>query len=79
MAAYRLVIRRLQREEIIMRAVVTAIVLAGLCTIVTAVRAEQSVSCSKQCQDQRQACSKNYSANTCKGEFDICMRSCQKK
>jgi hypothetical protein len=72
-------LRCLQREENIMRAIVTALMLAGLCSIVIAARAEQSGSCSKQCQDQRQACSKNYSAKTCSGEYNICMKACQKK
>jgi hypothetical protein len=52
------------------------IVLFGVCSIATAARAQQSC---KQCRDQQQACTKNYSAKTCKTEYDICMKSCQKK
>jgi len=33
----------------------------------------------KQCRDQQQACMKNYSGKTCKIEYDICMKSWQKK
>jgi hypothetical protein len=54
------------------------IVLLSFCSVTTAARAEQSNSC-KQCRDQQQACSKNYSAKTCKTEYDICMKGCQKK
>jgi hypothetical protein len=52
------------------------IVLFGVCCIATAAQAQQSC---KQCRDQQQACTKNYSAKTCKTEYDICMKSCQKK
>jgi len=38
------------------------IVLFGACSIATAARAQQSC---KQCRDQQQACTKNYSAKTC--------------
>ena len=44
----------------------------------TAAQAEQSNSC-KQCREQQQACAKNYAAKTCKTEYDICMKGCQKK
>jgi hypothetical protein len=32
-----------------------------------------------QCRQQLQACTKNYAGKTCKTEYDICMKSCQKK
>jgi hypothetical protein len=54
------------------------VVLFGVCSITTASRAEQSNSC-KQCRDQQQACAKNYSGKTCKTEYNICMKSCQRK
>jgi hypothetical protein len=53
------------------------VVLFGLCSITTA-HAQQSNSC-KQCREQQQACVKNYSGKTCKTEYDICMKGCQKK
>ena len=56
----------------------TILVLFGLCSITTAVQAQQSNSC-KQCREQQQACAKNYAAKTCKTEYDICMKGCQKK
>jgi len=33
----------------------------------------------KQCGEQQQACRKNYSAKTCKTEYDICMKSCKQQ
>jgi hypothetical protein len=66
-------------EEIVMPTIATVIlVLFGVCSITPAARAEQSNSC-KQCRDQQQACAKNYSGKTCKAEYDICMKSCQRK
>ena len=60
-------------RRIAMRFVATKIiVLLSFCSI-TAVQAEQSNSC-KQCREQQQACAKNYSAKTCKTEYDICMK-----
>src|SRR5262245_45843934 len=47
------------------------VVVFGVCSITTAARA-QSSTC-KQCREQQQACTKNYSAKTCKTEYDICM------
>ena len=60
-----------------MRAIVT-VVMVLLFGGVTTVQAEQSNSC-KQCREQQQACTKNYAAKTCKTEYDICMKGCQKK
>ena len=54
------------------------IVLLSFCSVTTAARAEQSNSC-KQCRDQQQACAKNYSVKICKTEYDIRMKSCQRK
>jgi hypothetical protein len=66
-------------EEIIMRTITSVLfVLFGLFSFTSAVWAEQSNSC-KQCRDQQQACGKNYSAKVCKSEYDICMKSCQRK
>jgi hypothetical protein len=28
----------------------------------------------KRCREQQQACQKNYSAQVCKNEYDICMK-----
>jgi len=61
-----------------MRAIATTIIVLLSFFVFTAVRAEQSNSC-KQCRDQQQACTKNYSAKVCKTEYDICMKGCQRK
>src|SRR5262249_45451546 len=53
------------------------VVVFGVCGITTAARA-QSSTC-KQCRAQQEACTNNYSAKTCKTDYDICMKSCQKK
>jgi hypothetical protein len=65
-------------EEIIMRSVATVLfVLLSLGSFTSVVWAEPSNSC-KQCRDQ-QACAKNYSAKVWKSEYDICMKSCQRR
>ena len=62
-----------------MRTIATVLfVLLGFGSITGAARAEQSNSC-KQCRDQQQACAKNYAGKTCKTEYDICMKSCERK
>jgi len=33
----------------------------------------------KACRDQQKTCASNYSAKTCKVEYDRCMKDCQKK
>jgi hypothetical protein len=53
-------------------------VVFSVCSIPAAVQAQQSNSC-KQCREQQQACVKNYAGKTCKTEYDICMKGCQKK
>jgi hypothetical protein len=60
----------------VMRGFAAAITLLGVCSI-TAAQAEQSNGC-KQCRDQQEACAKNYSAKTCKAEYDMCLKSCRK-
>jgi hypothetical protein len=66
-------------EETIMRTVATVIVVLLSCSSMTTVaRAEPTNPC-KECRDQQQACAKNYSAKTCKTEYDICMKSCKRK
>ena len=60
----------------VMRGFAAAIMLLCICSV-TAAQAEPSNSC-KQCRDQQQACAKNYSAKTCKAEYDMCLKSCKK-
>jgi hypothetical protein len=58
-----------------MRALATAVVLLGVCSFCTEIRAQSTC---KQCRETQQACLKNYSAKVCKSEYDICMKSCKK-
>jgi hypothetical protein len=60
----------------VVRSIAAATILLNLCSI-TAAQAEPSNSC-KQCRDQQQVCAKNYSAKTCKAEYDMCLKSCKK-
>jgi hypothetical protein len=57
---------------------IPVLVLFGVCIANNAAQAEQSNSC-KQCRDQQKACMSNYSAKTCKTEYDICVKGCQRK
>ncbi len=59
-------------------AVFFLLILVGFCGAGNAARAEESNSC-KQCRDQQRACMANYSAKTCKTEYEICIKSCQRK
>jgi hypothetical protein len=54
------------------------VVLLSFSSMTTTARAEITNPC-KECRDQQQACAKNYSAKTCKTEYDICMKSCKRK
>jgi hypothetical protein len=56
-----------------------AVVLLVLLSFSTSstVRAEQANSC-KQCSDEQRTCRSNYSATTCKSQYDLCMKSCKK-
>jgi len=62
----------------VMRAIAVFLLVLSMCGVNDTVRAEQSSSC-KQCRDQQRACMANYSGKTCKTEYDICMKSCQRK
>jgi len=57
---------------------IPAVAVLGFFLISNIAQAEQSASC-KQCRDQQRACMSNYSAKTCKSEYDICMKGCQRK
>ncbi len=56
---------------------VALLVLSPLSTNST-VRAAQANGC-KQCGDEQRTCRSNYSATTCKSQYDLCIKSCQKK
>jgi hypothetical protein len=56
---------------------IVILVLLGFCSTNNSVQAQAA--CSTQCRDQLRACTKNYSGKTCRTEYDICMKGCQKK
>jgi hypothetical protein len=62
-----------------MRSLALAVLLVVGCgTAVAKEPAASSGSC-KVCSDQQSACMKNYAGPTCKTEYQMCMKSCQKK
>ena len=61
-----------------MRAIAVLLLMLAISAANDTAKAEPSSSC-KQCRDQQQACMANYSGKTCKVEYDICMKSCQRK
>jgi len=66
-------------QEIVMRPIaIIVLVLLGLSSTGTTVRAAAADAC-KQCRDQQRACMSNYAGPTCKTEFDRCMKSCRRK
>lgn len=58
--------------------IITLVLVTAAYVNANVVRAEQSNSCAKSCGEQQKACTANYKANTCKAEFDRCMKSCKK-
>ena len=56
-------------------AIAAALVFIGLCGTPTESWSQSSC---KACGDQQKACRANYSAATCKKEYDICMKGCKK-
>ena len=54
---------------------VTLMLLAGAFASLDAAQAQTSC---KVCADQRAACMKNYAGPTCKSEYTMCVKSCNK-
>jgi hypothetical protein len=57
---------------------ITVLALLTLWSTHSTVQAQKSDAC-KDCRDQQRACTSNYSAKTCKTEYDICMKACRRK
>jgi hypothetical protein len=55
-----------------------AVVLLAVLNLGSVAQSAPSNEC-KRCADQQRACKANYSAKTCKTEFDICMKGCGRK
>jgi hypothetical protein len=59
-----------------MRILIAGLLLAaGALGSMDAARAQSSC---KVCADQQKACMKNYPGPTCKSEYQMCMKSCNK-
>jgi len=56
---------------------VAALVLLGSWLGQEMAQAQSSNDCNK-CREQQRACMSNYSAKTCKAEYDICIKGCKK-
>ena len=56
----------------------TLLVVGSFCATNDAAQAQQKTSC-KVCSDQQRAYMKNYAGPTCKTEYRMCMKSCEKK
>jgi len=61
-----------------MRCFAVLLTLLAFCVVNNVAWAAPSSDC-KACRDQQKTCTANYSAKTCKVEYDRCMKSCQKK
>ena len=57
---------------------IVTITLFGFLSVNPYAHAAQSNEC-KQCREHQRACLGNYSAKTCKTEYDICIKACQRK
>jgi len=55
-----------------------ATLIIGALSLSATAHAAPSGAC-KQCADQQRACKANYSAKTCKTDYDLCMKGCAKK
>jgi len=56
--------------------VITFLVMVGAYATFDAAQAQSSC---KVCADQQKACMQNYGGPTCKTEYQMCMKSCEKK
>ena len=58
--------------------VIFILVLLGIFGANNPVHAQQANKC-KDCRDHLKVCTANYSAKTCKSEYEICMKACRQK
>jgi hypothetical protein len=57
---------------------IVMLALIGFCNFSNPLRAEQSSDC-KECRESLRACTQAHSQQTCKMEYDRCMKICQRK
>jgi hypothetical protein len=61
-----------------MRTITVTLTLLCFCIAGHAAQAEKADKC-KDCRDQLKVCTPNYSAKTCRSEYDLCMKFCRQK
>jgi hypothetical protein len=57
---------------------IVVLALFRFCSIHNPVQAQSAVTCA-DCREHLRVCKSNYSENTCKTEYEICMKACQRK
>jgi hypothetical protein len=60
--------------------VISILILAllGFCSINSPLLAQSSAKCA-DCREHLRVCKSNYSENTCRIEYEICIKACQQK
>jgi hypothetical protein len=63
-----------------MRATIAAgLALLVVCGVSRGAQAAAAANGCKECSDHRKRCMANYPGQTCKIDYDICMKACRKK
>jgi hypothetical protein len=57
-----------------MRTIAIALVLSALCDTATLAQAQNA--CQKECREDQKACLGAHSKDSCKTNYDICMKHC---
>jgi hypothetical protein len=52
--------------------------LLGFCSLSSLLLAQSAMKCA-DCREHLRVCKSNYSENTCRTEYEICMKACQQK
>ncbi len=62
-----------------MRRAAALLITITVATAVLGADASAGAKTCKQCEEQLNACKKNYSAETCKVEYQVCKKSCPRR
>jgi len=66
-------------EEITMRfSGIVILALLGFCSVNGPLLAQSAIKCA-DCREHLRVCKSNYSENTCRTEYEICMKACRQK
>jgi hypothetical protein len=72
-------IGRPRGEEVAMRFIgIVILALLGICSLNNPLQAQSAIKCA-DCREHLRVCKSNYSENTCRTEYEICMKACQQK